>query len=535
MLFAQLPQKQYETATAARVEAAEHKLTSDQQRGLRLLKAAQAEAAELQPDMRAFVLWRSSYAYSKVDPKLAQEIAVEAFTATQQMEDPLETDRCGALGTSGDIKSWIQRDVFEGMIRKDQVQMVEQLLPKGTYPTRNSITAALVKYYESKRELSKAESLLSQLSDSDNYPFGAASDLISALGPDHSDERASIFIRALNNYEQHAAKTSFGGEDIGSFIERTWTSVPPALALEAIDKVLNATKEQDSQSEYTVSSAKGSLLLKSNYELRLFQLLPVVQELDKGKAESLLSARPDLTEQLKSHPEGMTSFLSERNVSYGVSYGGTGVAAGLAQRTAESQLQMAVDRAMSRIDTDPQGALASALALPLHGTEKSPSPRSKVLVAIAEKTSKKDPSVSKSALEALAAIDDQLAPQEMDGIEKLPELYIKLGNIEAAQKAVTLMVKAAGKLYDQDTDAEDPNRAFKGAWPSADLWRKAIQQASQSSREMPESIIADIPDQEIAVYEKIILGSALLQGSSMKSPILVSDCRKRGITFRVSF
>ncbi len=60
--------------------------------------------------------------------------------------------------------------------------------------------------------------------------------------------------------------------------------VPPALALEAIDKVLDATKEQVPQPQYTVSSANGIVVLKSNYDLRLFQILPVLEELDKQKA-----------------------------------------------------------------------------------------------------------------------------------------------------------------------------------------------------------------------------------------------------------
>src|SRR6185503_20228942 len=43
-------------------EAQAPKLTPEQERGLRLLKAAEAEAAGLQPDMHAFVLWRASSA-----------------------------------------------------------------------------------------------------------------------------------------------------------------------------------------------------------------------------------------------------------------------------------------------------------------------------------------------------------------------------------------------------------------------------------------------------------------------------------------
>ena len=48
-------------------KAAELKRTPQQERGLRLLESAQAEAAALQPDMRAFVLRQVASGYEKVD------------------------------------------------------------------------------------------------------------------------------------------------------------------------------------------------------------------------------------------------------------------------------------------------------------------------------------------------------------------------------------------------------------------------------------------------------------------------------------
>jgi hypothetical protein len=79
-------------------------VTPEQERGLRLLEAAEAESAELEPDMRAFILWRLSHAYTKLDPKQAQKMSRSAFTATQAIEDPSDNDHCTALGTPGDIK-----------------------------------------------------------------------------------------------------------------------------------------------------------------------------------------------------------------------------------------------------------------------------------------------------------------------------------------------------------------------------------------------------------------------------------------------
>jgi hypothetical protein len=151
------------------------------------------------------------------------------------------------------------------MVHKDRLQEVEQLLPQATTPVRNKITAELVKYYESKKDLMHAESLFSQLADSARYPFATAANLLTALGAEHSADRMSIFNQALNNFEQHATETSFGGDDIGTFIERTWKDIPSGLVLEAIGKVLDEAKERGSQSHYSMSSAKGSVVLNSAY------------------------------------------------------------------------------------------------------------------------------------------------------------------------------------------------------------------------------------------------------------------------------
>ena len=123
----------------------------------------------------------------------------------------------------------------------------------------------------------------------------------------------------------------------------------------------------------------------------------------------------------------------------------------------------------------------------------------------------------------------------MIAIDRLPELYLKVGDVQAAKKAVDILVKAADKLYQHDTDADDPNKAFKGAWPSTDLWRKAIQQAAKISPSLPEELIAGLHDAEIAEFETVAFAGVLVGGVGTGDPISVSDCRKEGASYRVSF
>src|SRR5207244_13431958 len=50
----------------------------------------------------------------------------------------------------------------------------------------------LVRHYIGKKELARAEALLSQLADAEQYPFGASADLLLALGSEQSADRGKL-------------------------------------------------------------------------------------------------------------------------------------------------------------------------------------------------------------------------------------------------------------------------------------------------------------------------------------------------------
>src|SRR5947207_1029466 len=81
---------------------------------------------------------------------------------------------------------------------------------QATTPVRNQITTKLVKHYVDKKDLARAEALLSQLADEEEYPFSAAADLLLAMGPEQSADRMTIFNQALNNFEQYSNSGSLG-------------------------------------------------------------------------------------------------------------------------------------------------------------------------------------------------------------------------------------------------------------------------------------------------------------------------------------
>jgi hypothetical protein len=309
--------------------------------------------------------------------------------------------------------------------------------------------------------------------------------------------------------------------------------VPPALVLEAIDKVLEQTKSQESHSHYSMASAEGNVALKSPYELCLFQLLPVLEELDKDKAESLLRDDAEVQAQLKKYPKGMESLTSQGNMySVGITDDNSAKAAeGMAMQQV-MQIRQRMMEIAKESEKDPAQALADTLGLPVQGPSQD-SPRAEMLVEIAKGAAKKKPPVAKSALDEVLKIEDQLTPQQMARLANLPQIYLDLGDEDGARKALKPLLKAAEKIYAHDTDADDPNKAFKGTWPSADLWRKCVQTAAKISPALAEEIIGEIPDPEIAASARVDFAGSLLRASG--DPLIVSDCRKNQSSYNVSF
>jgi hypothetical protein len=511
------------------------KLTPEQERGLRLLKAAEAEAAGLQADMHAFVLWGASNAYVKLDPKKAERLRLEAFTATQSIETSASDDTCAPVGSAGDIKSWIQTRVLSDLVRENKAEQAQELLPNATTPVQRDLTSQLVKYYADKKEPAQAMGLLSALSETEQYPFNAAADLLIAFGRDHSADQMNIFVQTVANFQQHPSGGFLGQDDIGSFLEKTWQQVPPAMALDAFDKILDQAKSNDSPQHMSVTNDKGSVNLNL-YQLRLFQLMPMIAVLDKDRAEKLLRENAELQAQLSKYPKGMNSLMAGGNSFLSMSIGSDTGGGPPPEATAAMQLSAQIAKQVNEIrhlaENDPTQAISRALNLPMESPQHFSSPRADALLAIAQANWNKKPAPAKSALDEITKFEEQLNPQEMQTLAEVPELYFKMGEADSAKKSLSPMLKSAERLYTQDTNADDPNKAFKGTWPSSNLWRKCVQAAAKISQALAEEIISQIPDPEIAGALRISFASALLGISA--DPTIVSSCHKNGSMFNFS-
>jgi len=67
-------------------------------------------------------------------------------------------------------------------------------------------------------------------------------------------------------------------------------------------------------------------------------------------------------------------------------------------------------------------------------------------------------------------------------LDDAAEKYLEIGDEDDADKTIREAGQVAEKTYAKDNDADDPNRVFKGAWPSANEWRWRVELSARFSR-----------------------------------------------------
>jgi len=526
---------------ASAAKPARLNLTPEQQRGLRLLAIAQSEARGLQPDMHAFVLWQASHGYRKIDPAKADALLKDAFRVTlsvdkvQERCTASEAEMCGA-------KHWLQKQILQDLIAQSKrISPVQHLLTSAEPEVQRMVNTNLFRRYVREKAFDRARNLLNRMADENGYfSYGCAAELMDAL-PQRSQDRLEIFSEALQAYGQHADEKYPTFEDPAIMVLRFWKEMPPSLVLGAVDQIFDRAKVADEGEQNIrvgISANKGDAYFSSVYQFRLYQLMPVLEQLDPSRAGSLLREKKEVQSALERYPQSMASMnaLPPRNTQSGthrmpgiLSIGTVDTA-----QAAADEPQREISRRQSRILSEAEKglkqALSDAMGLPSSsGSEADYSPRASTLISLARIAITRNPAVSRVALTEIRKIADNMSLRSQAGIlAELPEIYLRLGDEDEAQDILNALVKIAGNLYSHDSDANDANQAFKGMWPSANLWRHCVAVATRLAPTLADQIIQDIPDPEIRTFERITFANSLLGAST--PPLSVIEKHKTGVT-----
>jgi plastocyanin len=363
-----------------------------------------------------------------------------------------------------------------------------------------------------------------------DYPYVAATQLILRLPAGHEAEKRAIFVNAMAHDREHSSlgiltldssPSYFGeGDDLSGMVVRFWRHFPPELVLDAIDQILDHSKTDDTQIAMKASS--GPINFDNVYQYRLFELLPVLRELDPSKAEQL-SNDPRVQAQLNKYPNGLQSLdptVRDTPLRKGEEPGmrGFGVGRG-AKALQDSQsaeiYQRQANEILKQAGDDPRQAIATAATLPVQAGHTVP--RSETLLRIAQVEWKKNASASKEALEQMADSLKKVDPATYRPVELRiqvgmrvqycwsdgVELANNMKDIDLARSLLHDGLEQAERWKGVDDDDKDPNYALKAWWPSVALFSALLRSAAHISPQTALELIHKLQDPDLVTLFQI--------------------------------
>ncbi len=399
------------------------KPTPQQQIGLKILDQQTGVAKGLTPAMRTFALLEIARGYEKPDRPKALATLRDAFQASQTIEDDPDPR------TSN--KTWLRDQVVERLVALDPAYC-ERLVPQLAGETRAVAISALVQHYTSGKQFAHAVALLSQLGDQE-FPYLPAGKLMQVLPPEMAADKQNLFSQALASFSQHEHDHQTGPDQFGVFIARTWQGLPPDLVQQAVDEALKQARQSDHKMEITVGAQKGSASFSSIYEYTLFELMPVLRDLDPDRADRLLQENRDLQSTLKQFPNGLQSLDPKHGAPGSITMRVPNSGGSAATDRYEDELQRQVIRIVEQAQKDPKQTLAAVMSLPDFNDT-----RARALLDFAGAIMKASPGYAADALDELLKIipSAQYETMQADLLATAGADYLKLGKTDSTKKLV---------------------------------------------------------------------------------------------------
>jgi len=480
----------------------------DRQLALQMLETSDAQARGFEAPMRSYSLLQIAQVYVTFDSEKARNLLGDAFTASVGIQDDDQT------------KSRLQEEIFRTLLPLSQAD-VEERLSQAELSVRKQAASSIIRRYAEKKQFESAIELINQVTGWDEFPYESAMQLMLAMPAEMSSEKLGLFAQAVNSFKNHdhSKRIQMGDGSLTNLVVRFGPKLPAKLVMEAIDEILSQAKKAEGRGTITLGGKEGTAAFNSIYDFQLFALLPTLQLLDEGRAESLLKENQELKAKLQQFPDGMRSLdpsltdappeKGKGGLSIGVNMGsGPGAGGGLYMR---QEYQRKAEAIAADSAKNPTQAIAQTATLPVKVEGAPFSPRSHALEEIAKVNSVGNPGAAKQALDELRKIIPDLAPRiQVQALSTAARIYLQIGEKDSAQAVVLEGFKAAEKMLTKDTDANDPNKALKAWWPSADAYRRFVEVQTKISMRSVAKILKEIGDPEIRNSASIMVSRSLL-------------------------
>ncbi|MHB8734497.1 MAG: hypothetical protein ACYC6M_04255 [Terriglobales bacterium] len=447
------------------------------------------------PD-HAAVLFHAARVVRTANPRYAGELLEEAYSRVRNASDQ------DGLG-----ETWLVGEIVHELAVLNPAAVAASL--PGTPALHDLALNDLVQGAIQSRQYGNAFDLLQEMSG-DEFAYQGATRLLEAPGPPLF--RNAIFGWAVRTYKKNPHRFVSVGhpDDLGSMVVRFWREVGASQVREAIQALLDQAEPsklplgfQARTATVTIRAADATLSFPSFLQFRLFQLLPILRQLDGTVALTDLS--PDLRQWLQRYPQGVTSldpnWTADGSVPHpdAVSYSLGSTRGSSSPGADQMEGERQADLIAARATADPATALANADAL------ASPSLRVRALLGVAHAVAATSPLVTTTALEHVLDVVQHALPDAVAYCVEAADLSMAMKNVALARHAIAVGSDAASNVYKADADAKDPNTAIKFYWPSTRAWLDVTEAAYKISPATAAEMAKAIPDDAIALMVRLNL------------------------------
>jgi hypothetical protein len=347
-----------------------------------------------------------------------------------------------------------------------------------------------------------------------------------------------MFMQALGSYKTHEhEQLAIGGDDLASMVLRFRKSIPVSVLLEAITEILKQAKESKQSGSYDLSSPAGTASMNSVYEFRLFELLPVIREIDAEQATSLLREEQNLRGLMTKYPEGIQSLDNTIRESPLGKDETSSLSTTVRMNKSDPErsedvigknLELTLNTLVKNAKSDP-GSIAKAASLPIVVGDHDI--RADSLEAIAAILVKDDIQKAREALDiARNSLTNLPTFRRAQHLGHIAQLYLEIHEKESASATIDMGLKAAEELEKQDLNADDPNKGPKAFWPSTHVFRLFIHLSDNISHRLALEKLNKVDDPEMVLLLRLFLADSWMDIRPKFNDVI--EKRKAGETYK---
>jgi hypothetical protein len=428
-----------------------------------LLRRGYLLSEELPPDERVFLLTELIMPSSKWHPGLMRPWTEELFRLALQLSRGY--DRVVTQKNAATAMSWI--DIQRGLQMLDQCETPSQTDSDAEDVRDMAARTIFRRYWQTAgmSGLSRIQRTANHIAETGEYPYGAMVPVIQGVGAKDPTKSSALISEAVTFYGRGSKfeMTNYAFVDFLKQVKPFMTLAMRRQALEALVKALTADsgEKEDRQWRVRVYTDKGVADFHTQNARLLFDILPMVREVDPEWAQRLVEQHQELTQADAArgkvlNSEGGVVFKNQDNPP------------SPAELTAKEQLLVELGR-LNQIQEitakDPNQALALAMSI----TDPS---RHAIGIAYAAAGFGNHPD---QALQMLNQSQQSLASMKKSG-EKLDtyvaiaESAVSLRDLALARDAVENGFELGEQAY-EESRKEDPECNFID-WDGQDAMQK---------------------------------------------------------------